>query len=215
MTSVFVYVVDRDFGFAPNPFHGLCTLATCKPRIRRSAALGDWVIGLGGGRLNASGRCIFAMIVTGHETFDAYWEKYEYLPKRPVRNGSLKMMVGDNIYHRDDKTRHWVQADSHHSHPDGTVNEVNMANDTRVDRVLVSRHFYYFGRLAPDVPRPILDSLGYRNGRNHRRFAYNKAAPLIQWLELSYGENRNRVVGDPFDFMAGARRYSKAGNKVV
>ncbi len=27
----------RDYGFAPNPFHGICTLATCKPVIRRVA----------------------------------------------------------------------------------------------------------------------------------------------------------------------------------
>lgn len=46
MPNVFIYVVDRDFGFAPNPFHGYCTLATCKPGIRKSAAMGDWVVGM-------------------------------------------------------------------------------------------------------------------------------------------------------------------------
>jgi len=48
MNSVFIYVVDRDFGFAPNPFHGYCTLATCKAKIRNQARVGDWVIGNGG-----------------------------------------------------------------------------------------------------------------------------------------------------------------------
>ena len=33
--KLFSYVVARDFAFAPNPFHGYCTLATCKPIIRR------------------------------------------------------------------------------------------------------------------------------------------------------------------------------------
>ena len=41
------YVVARDYGFAPNPFFGVCTLATCKPKIRSAAKLGDWVMGTG------------------------------------------------------------------------------------------------------------------------------------------------------------------------
>jgi len=36
------YVVARDYGFAPNPFFGFCTLATCKPRLRSVAQVGDW-----------------------------------------------------------------------------------------------------------------------------------------------------------------------------
>lgn len=43
--KLYSYVVARDFGFAPNPFHGYCTLATCKPDIRATASVGDWVIG--------------------------------------------------------------------------------------------------------------------------------------------------------------------------
>ena len=31
---IYAYVVTHDNGFAPNPFHGFCTLATCKaPRF--------------------------------------------------------------------------------------------------------------------------------------------------------------------------------------
>ena len=33
----------RDYGFAPNPYFGYCTLATCKPVIRRCAGVGDWI----------------------------------------------------------------------------------------------------------------------------------------------------------------------------
>jgi len=41
------YVVRYDSGFAPNPFYGYCTLATCKPPIRKSAAVEDWIVGCG------------------------------------------------------------------------------------------------------------------------------------------------------------------------
>ena len=30
MAKLFSYVVDHDYGFAPNPFGGFCTLAKCK-----------------------------------------------------------------------------------------------------------------------------------------------------------------------------------------
>src|SRR4051794_15707496 len=110
-----MYVVDRDFGFAPNPFHGSCTLATCMPRIRKPAQLGDWVAGMGGRRLKATGRCIYAMRVTETKTFDDYFADPAFFDKRPVRNGSSVMMVGDNIYHVDCSNGLWRQLDSHHS----------------------------------------------------------------------------------------------------
>ncbi len=109
MSHVFIYVVDRDFGFAPNPFHGYCTLATCKPGIRRKATIDDWIIGVGGTRLNATGRCVFAMRATQILTFNDYWFDVTYLDKRPVRNGSRKMMVGDNIYYYDVPFKQWHQ----------------------------------------------------------------------------------------------------------
>ena len=43
--DLFSYTVDTDSGFAPNPFGGICTLACCKPKIRQSANVQDWVIG--------------------------------------------------------------------------------------------------------------------------------------------------------------------------
>ena len=33
------YKMDHDFGFAPNPFWGVMTLATCKGRLRSSSNL--------------------------------------------------------------------------------------------------------------------------------------------------------------------------------
>ena len=147
-----MYVVDRDFGFAPNPFHGFCTLATCKPGIRGGASKTDWVVGMGGARLKAAGRCIFAMRVTEKITFDEYWANPVYLDKKPVRTGSNKMLVGDNIYHRDSNSGEWHQADSHHSHPDGSINTHNLRTDTKKENVLISKYFFYFGREAPAVP---------------------------------------------------------------
>lgn len=214
MSRVYIYVVDRDFGFAPNPFHGCCTLATCKPQMRQKAELNDWIIGMGGRRLNATGQCIFAMQVTEKTTFDEYWTSVIYLDKRPVRNGSLKMMVGDNIYHRDSRTGKWHQEDSHHSHADGTLNRDNLATDTKSDKVLVSRHFFYFGKNAPIVPDWMLNAIGYANKRNYRVFDAAVCRELIEWLEDSFKPLLNQVQADPFLFEDGQKRYSVANNKI-
>lgn len=215
MPNVYIYVVRRDFGFAPNPFHGYCTLATCKSPIRARAQVGDWVIGMGGARLKATGRCIFAMKVTEQPiTFSAYWSDPTHRDKRPVRNGSRKMMVGDNIYHRVSRSRIWQQADSHHSNPDGTENAHNVENDTKADRVLLSKHFFYFGRKAPVVPVSALESLGYRNGRHYRIYSESDCTDLLSWLTQSFGHELNIVVADPFDFASSDKRYSAGDDKI-
>ena len=214
MPSVYLYVVDRDFGFAPNPFHGCCTLATCKPTIRRTAAIGDWVLGMGGSRLNAIGRCIFAMQVTKKISFDDYWSDPAYTEKKPVRNGIKTMLIGDNIYHRDLQSAAWRQEDSHHSSDDGTANLYNVERDTRSNNVLISDRFLYFGKNAPVVPSAILDAIGYKNVRSHRRIDQEVARPIIDWLLSEFGRKLNVLAGYPFDFENSAQRYSVADNRV-
>lgn len=53
---VFSYIVSKDFGHAPNPFHGVCILACCKPAVRRSTepCLDPGPLG-SGGRQTAEG----------------------------------------------------------------------------------------------------------------------------------------------------------------
>lgn len=201
-----MYVVDRDFGFAPNPFHGYCSLATCKPKIRRVAEVNDWVVGMGGLRLQATGRCVFAMRVTEKVTFDQYWTNHRFLDKKPVRNGSRKMMVGDNIYYKD-ANENWLQADSHHSNPDGSINSTNLQKDTGADAVLLSQHFFYFGKSAPNLPEYLLRSIGYKNQIGHRVFESNITNELIEWIHNSFRSSLNLIVSDPFNFNDSEKRY--------
>ena len=188
----------------------MCTLATCKPSLRARAKQGDWVFGVGGRRLQATGRCIFAMRVDRKITFKEYWNATEYRLKRPVRNGTQKMLAGDNIYQ---PTKNgWTQADSHHSNPDGSQNADNTAHDTKTDAVLISRHFFYFGKSAPQVPAELLNALGYKNGRSHRVFEEPADEKLIDWIESSF--ERNMVMDDPFDFEIAHARYSHSTDRI-
>ena len=45
MLRLFSYKMTDDTGFAPNPFWGELTLATCKAKIRYSKEKGDWIAG--------------------------------------------------------------------------------------------------------------------------------------------------------------------------
>lgn len=170
---------------------------------------------MGGSRLKASGRLVFAMRVSETLSYEEYWSDRRFRDKRPVRNGSQTMMVGDNIYRRDPIMGKWIQADSHHSNPDGTPNEHNVLHDTQTDRVLISDYFFYFGRSAPKVPGAILAKLEYANTRGHRKYSDAQTAPLIDWLHSQYGNERNIVIADPFDFEESALRYSVDKDRIM
>ncbi len=211
--DLYVFVVDRDFGFAPNPFHGYCTLATCKPGIRKGARIGDWVIGVGGRRLRATGKCIFLMIISEICTFEEYWIDTRFQIKKPVRNGSSVMMVGDNVYHKNVTTGDWIQEDSHHSNPDGATNITNLQRDTQTDNVLISNHFFYFGSAAPPVN---LESINYTNGRSYSKksFGDSAVATLVREIEEKNWGNRNIVIADPFDFEQAEKRVDQGTSKI-
>jgi hypothetical protein len=169
---------------------------------------------MGGGRLGATGRCVFAMKVTDKISFNDYWNNTLYFDKKPVRNGSRKMMVGDNIYYQQPSGA-WNQADSHHSQADGSLNPHNLRTDTQSSRVLISRHFFYFGCNAPEIPADLLNKIGYQNGRNYRKFSAHECTEIIGWLYRSYANHLNRIMGDPYDFNQSEKRYSAGDNKLT
>lgn len=184
--TIYSYVVARDFGFAPNPFHGVCTLATCKPHIRKAALTGDWVIGTGSAARKRAGFLVFTMKVEEALTFDDYWKDERFLLKRPNLRGSKKIAFGDNIYHRKGEGYDWKQENSHHTLPDGRTNSVNLNTDTSVNRVLVSRTFTYWGGQGPAVPAEFRNFNGddiVCAARNHRsNFAPELVQAFLAWL---------------------------------
>lgn len=197
------YIVAHDYGFAPNPFGGWCTLATCKPLIRRSGSIGDWIIGTGAKtRYNLSGHLIYAMCVQEAITFEKYWDDSRFILKRPVRNGSLKQIYGDNIYHKDRRSGLWIQADSHHSYEDGRPNAANITRDTRANRVLLSKKFVYYGENAPQVPSRFRSFGSAKEdlcakGQGQIKLSPELSRAFVRWLE-DRGEWGNR--GDPLEF---------------
>ena len=188
--KLFSYVVARDYGFAPNPFFGICTLATCKPRIRRTASIGDWIIGTGSHQRGRRGHLVYVMCVTEIMTFNEYWENERFRRKKPNLRGSVKQGFGDNIYFQNDAGQ-WQQQDSHHSYKDGVPNPHNIENDTQTDRVLLGKNYTYWGGSGPEIPQEFRNYNGIDicAKRNHKcRFPEDLINDFLAWFR-SLGAN--------------------------
>ncbi len=195
--TLFSYVTRWDHGFAPNPFFGVCTLATCKPDIRKKAAAGDWIVGTGGTGRPTRGRVIFVMRVTEVSTFDDYWRDERFKRKRPIVEGSYKVRFGDNIYHREGREGSWIQADSRHSKDNAIANLDNLKRDTgKTDRILISDDFVYWGDQAPSPPAG-LESLHIARRRHKDNYSEQEVAAFLSWVN---GLNRRGRLGDPVDW---------------
>jgi len=208
MNRLYSYVVVRDFGFAPNPFFGWCTLATCKPNIRRVAKAGDWVVGHGSVARQRPAKLVYVMRVKEAPTFDDYWRDPRFLAKRPRFDGSTKQAFGDNIYHREALDQPWLQENSHHSNSDGTANEANVDNDTQANRVLVANDFTYWGGTGPAIPDRFRALIA---GRNHKsNFTPQLVDDFVDWAHSVGGPG---CVGAPLKWTqspAGGRRRRAA-----
>ncbi|MBV9826141.1 MAG: hypothetical protein JO001_10770 [Alphaproteobacteria bacterium] len=194
---VYSYVIDHDLGFAPNPFHRVCSLAACKPQIRQHARLGDYVVGTGSKPSGGIGRIIYWMYVDEIIDFNQYWSDPRFRHKRPVMRGSLMLRYGDNIYHRDVDTGDIVQEDSFHSEPSGRVSEGNLRRDTgTTDRILLARKFAYWGAGGPTVPAQFADFV-HRTQGHKCCFPLERAEAFADWLREQPARG---CVGDPTDW---------------
>lgn len=155
MSKIYSYVLRIDDGAAPNPFSGVCTLAICKPVIRRNAQLGDWVIGTGsknaklndGNIYDFAGDVVYAMKITrimSLREYDAYCRQFLHGKIPDWKHTDWKQRVGDCIY---DYSR-----GEHPKIRKGVHCECNRTRDLGGKNVLLSEHFYYFGVEARSLP---------------------------------------------------------------
>lgn len=177
---LFSYVVSWDGGLAPNPYWGYCTLAVCKPQVRRNAGEGDWIVGLSPRRLGY--HLIYAMKVWGTPSFAEYFEDGRFGLKKPdLGSEDPRLVMGDNFYRFDDSRLVFEQLESAHSHSDGSENLENKGRDLSGERVLVAGNFYYFGSEGPTMP----SQLSFLEvGRGHRNnFEPKEIVETIRFLD--------------------------------
>ena len=201
MPKLYTYIVRHDIGFAPNPFYGVCTLATCKPVIRCHARIGDWVAGVGSKQKGPHGHLVFAMCVEEILSYDEYWNDPRFQQKKPNIVGSLKQRYGDNIYHRSSDGKSWIQEDSRHSLEDGSPNMDHVTRDTSAPEVLLSETFVYYGNNAVEIPDTFRDWQGHDicpSGPGYRcNFPEEMRDAFTIWLE---GQAHLGIAGEPLDW---------------
>jgi hypothetical protein len=199
------YRVEHDYGLAPNPFGGYCTLAVCKGQIRnnKKLAIGDWIIGFGTKALGVPTKLIYAMRVDEIITFDEYWNDIRFAYKKPVINGSLVQMYGDNFYHTVNGVV--MQENSAHSKKDGTENEGHKQKDTEGKNVLISKHFYYFGDACIDIPTELKSIIGNPRPIKSTAIPEEVKKPFLDWLSLNFQQGIN---GDPISWVVHLKKKS-------
>lgn len=182
--KIYSYVVKHDNGFAPNPFWGYCTLACCKPKIRKSADVGDWIMGTGSVNNIGQDNIIYAMKVTDKLTFEQYSCDKRFLPKIP---GIGKIEIkGDNIYYKG-KNGEFIQRRSYHK-------EKDIQRDLSTDSVLISDYYFYFGKNEGQVPENFKAII--KNGPGHKcNFDSKFTIDFITWLEGNFSKG---LQGEPY-----------------
>jgi len=201
--NYYSYLVEHDFGLAPNPFGGYCTLTVCKPLIRKSSNLniGDWIIGTGSNALSKTfarklkHHLIYAMQVSEIIPIDAYWNDPRFKCKKPILNGSRPLVYGDNFYHKD-FNGNWIQEDSAHSNSDGSPNLQHLKTDISGQNAIISDHFYYFGQSAPILPLNLRDIC--HTGIGQKLLPALLGIEFITWLTNHY-EPKNH--GKPINWV--------------
>ena len=201
--KTYSYLLEHDYGLAPNPFGKYCTLGVCKPKIRNSGNLnvGDWIIGTGSRALeNISNKTfvhhiIYAMKVDEILSYEKYWSDSRFAYKKPILNGSLVTIYGDNIYHKDSKGN-WLQEDSAHSLIDGATNDDHLKKDTSGKNVLIGQEFYYFGDKAPLLPEELYDAC--HSGVGEKIITPQQQDKLLKWLSGNYDMG---IHGDPINWI--------------
>jgi Nucleotide modification associated domain 2 len=204
------YRLDHDLGFAPNPFFGWCTLACCKPKIREHAVIGDTIIGIAGagkrGLKRLHPRIIYWMRVDEVLTFDEYWRDPRFSHKLPFISGSKMRMVGDRTYRHEPNSKDWsFETSMHYIEGAKQSKGGHVAADTKVDRVLASQNFSYYGACGPESGPHLLDL--FPNPRGEK---CPKDGPLLSELfALVELERPKFLVGDPADW--NNERYFRKG----
>ncbi|MYF45725.1 MAG: hypothetical protein F4223_04670 [Rhodobacteraceae bacterium] len=205
MPVLYSYIVAYDSGFAPNPFNGFCTLATCKPDIRKNVTINDWIVGTGSNRrgVERGGFLVYAMRVQEILTFSDYWKDSRFTRKKPNLSGSYRMACGDNIYCPNPDSNGWIQLNSYHSWNDGTPRQKHINRDTSIDRVLVSNEFVYFGAEGPEITNELNAELVHK-GRGYRKF--NDQSLIAEFESWLCNLKLKGYQGMPFDMLQEAQK---------
>ena len=186
--KLYSYIVTHDTGFSPNPFWGYCTLADCKTVIRRTANIGDWIVGLS--PKSEDNKIIYVMEVQEILTYTQYYHDKRYRKKIPdFTKDKTIYKCGDNIY-EPSANGCFRQLQSMHSNGK-QENRKTKKHDLGGKNVLISKNFYYFGSKSIHLPEKLHDM---KVGRAHKNIF---STELIEQFEKYIFEYHRGVNAPP------------------
>ena len=186
---LFSYKMTHDTGFAPNPFHGVLTLANCKPLMRKTKKIDDWIAGFTSKALNGDKvgkeRLVYLMKVTDKITYEKYWNDSIYKSKKPDLS-SYKTIdkAGDNIYKpikKNPKFNIDFEQIKNMNH-----NEKDKDLDLKGENVLISNCFYYFGASPIKLEKSIRPKTPKNSSSQGVLTSEVKAEEFIKFIQNNY-----------------------------
>lgn len=198
--ALYSYVLRFDTGDAPNPYGGVCTLTVCKPAIRRTAQVGDWIIGTGSMHSpvgDVAGYLVYAMRISRKLTlaeYDLYCQQ-ELGIKVPGHKDYAHLrenLAGDSLY---DYTN--ITSNGAPQHRGGPVHAepALQVRDWSGKCALLSDRFYYFG-CEPRAMPEYLQRIVRKNQGHYRRTDANEITAFEKWLE-DEGFEQNKIYAGP------------------
>ena len=202
---LFSYKLTHDSGFAPNPFWGVLTLATCKPLFRRSKRTGDWIAGFTSVKLCedqvGQEKLIFLVKIDEKISIVDYFRGQRFQKKIPLKSAHKAIcQAGDNIYRP--LCPHPITENDFEQIPNKNHKYESKKHDISGENVLIGAEFVYFGRNALSIPlylRPQVPKGQSSNGnRTHDVESVRKFIEFVM-AKASIG----RIHGPPHEWAEG------------
>jgi hypothetical protein len=155
---VFIYKLRTDNGGAPAVYRGRLSLAICKPRIRATAEIGDWIIGIAGESLHPDSGLLYIAQVDEILEDGQYYRDARFA-RRPDavyewKGTRLKLRVDPRFHGAEDAFR-----------------DIGTGPRYPQARVLLSSRFRYYGRATSDwyaAVSPLAHQMGQARGIGHK-----------------------------------------------
>jgi putative DNA base modification enzyme with NMAD domain len=188
MSRIWRYVLATDNGMAPCAEQGILSLCLCKPMIRRSAGVGEWVVGFVPRRING-GRVHVAWAGQIAESVSMG----DYEKRFPGRRDAIYRLVESKWGEPDILV---PLRDDYHA------DERNRSRDRKGKNVLIFRAFWYWGSVGINAPDEIVDLAHYYVGQSTKNSSPEKIARLEAWLRSVaepgiHGEPRDQLRTRP------------------
>jgi hypothetical protein len=217
------YRMTDDSGFAPNPFHGYCTLAACTPNHKKASQLkkGDVIVGVEskeltlqrqskfGARRTSEKMCIvYYMVIDEQLTLDQYFDDPRFAAKK-LPPGDKKALTyeqqhGDNVYYKDEKGDwKWLPGHMHDDKSDGILTRV-IKQDLDGNRVFIGKVYYYFGDEGVPLPESVLKEIPPRQGI---KYCCHPLPELDDYVR-DKAAGKLGLIGDPIGYAEFKKRNS-------